>query len=50
MSYQGINLPNELLKRIYKTRKGLGYTSRTDFIKQAIHRELERLDNCKVKA
>ena len=49
MSYQGVCLPNELLKRIDETRKGLGYTSRTDFIKQAIRRELERLDKCKVK-
>ena len=45
--YQGVCLPNELLFRIDEKRKGLGYTSRTDFIKQAIRREIERI--CKIK-
>jgi metal-responsive CopG/Arc/MetJ family transcriptional regulator len=43
--YQGVCLPNELLYRIDQNTIGMGYTSRTDFIKQAIRRELERLSN-----
>jgi metal-responsive CopG/Arc/MetJ family transcriptional regulator len=47
--YQGVCLPNELLYRIDQDTKGMGYTSRTDFIKQAIRRELERLSKHKEK-
>ena len=48
-NYQGVCLPNELLYRIDQTTEGMGYTSRTDFIKQAIRRELERICKSKVK-
>jgi len=47
-NYQGVCLPNELLYRIDETTRGMGYTSRTDFIKQAIRRELERINKSKV--
>lgn len=49
-TYQGVCLPNELLYRIDESIHGLGYTSRTDFIKQACRRELERINKSKVKA
>lgn len=44
MGYQGVALPQELLDCIDEKRLVFkSYTSRTDFIKQAIRRELERL-------
>ena len=43
-NYQGISLPKEMLETINKERVGFCYSSTTDFIKQAIRHELERLE------
>ena len=43
-NYQGISLPKEILKTIDRERAGFCYSSTTDFIKQAIIHELERLE------
>lgn len=41
--YQGVCLNKELLDLIDQNKKGLGYQSRADFIRQAIREKLERL-------
>jgi len=51
--YISVSLPVEILKLVDKKIKGRPYTSRADFVKQAIRLELERLerlDRIKVKA
>jgi len=42
--YHGVCLPENLLKIIDKNKEKLGYTSRAEFVKQSVRRELERLD------
>lgn len=41
--YQGVCLPNNLLELIDKNKEKLGFTSRADFVKQVVRKELERL-------
>lgn len=41
--YQGISLPKKLLNLIDEKIEGTGFTSKTDFIKQAIRNEIRRL-------
>ena len=41
--YMSVSLPVEILKMVDEKIKGLPYTSRADFVKQAIRLELERL-------
>lgn len=41
--YQGIPIPNELLGRIDKAIQGLGYVSRSDFVRQSIRNELLKI-------
>ena len=45
--YNGVCLPKDLLNLIDEKKGKFGYTSRADFIKQAIRRELERLNKIK---
>jgi len=47
--YQGVCLPENILRLIDEKKQSFGYTSRADFVKQAIRRELERLDRITVK-
>lgn len=42
--YMSVCLPVEILKLVDKKIEGRPYTSRADFVKQAIRHELERLD------
>jgi metal-responsive CopG/Arc/MetJ family transcriptional regulator len=41
--YQGISLPKKLLDMIDSKKETFGFTSKADFIKQAIRHELQRL-------
>ena len=41
--YVGVNLPRDLTDLIDKITKNYGFTSRADFVKQAIRNELRRL-------
>jgi metal-responsive CopG/Arc/MetJ family transcriptional regulator len=41
--YQGVSLPKRLLDLIDSKKEEFGFTSKTDFIKQAIRHELERI-------
>lgn len=42
-NYQAVSVPEEMIKIIDKTIKGKGFSSRAEFVKQAIRNELERL-------
>jgi metal-responsive CopG/Arc/MetJ family transcriptional regulator len=42
--YQGVSLPKELLIRVDFAIDGMGYSSTTDFIKQAVRKDLDRLE------
>ena len=46
--YLSVCLPKKLLKLV-DAKKGDKYTSRADFVKQAIRRELERVERVTVK-
>ena len=43
LKYNGVCLPKNLLNLIDENREKYGYTSKADFVKQAVRRELERL-------
>ena len=45
--YLTVSLPENLLKKVDNKREAFAYSSRADFIKQAIRRELERLNKIK---
>lgn len=49
--YMSVSLPIRILKLVDEKIKGQPYTSRADFVKQAIRLEMERLDKneCRVK-
>lgn len=41
--YDCISLPKELVRIVDEKIQGKGYSSRAEFVKQAIRRELERI-------
>jgi len=43
MSYRGVNIPEELMREIEKiiNKKKYGFTSKAEFIKQAIREKLQ---------
>ncbi len=43
--YVTVSIPKALIEKIDVIRKTHGYTSRPDFIKQAVRNELQRLDH-----
>lgn len=43
-NYQGVSLPKQLLKLIEEKTKGLGYTNKVDFIREAIREKLDRME------
>lgn len=47
--YVTVSIPKTLIEKIDLIKKIYGYTSRPDFIKQSIRKELERLSKSKVK-
>jgi len=47
--YNGVSLPKNLLQKINEKRKKFGYTSNADFIRQAIRRELDRIERLEEK-
>jgi len=47
--YVTVSIPKQLIEKIDVIKKLHGYTSRPDFIKQSIRRELERLDKYRRK-
>ena len=47
--YVTVSIPKTLIEKIEAVKETYGYTSRPDFIKQAIRREFERLERKKVK-
>ncbi len=44
MSYRGVNIPEELMREIEKVikKKKYGFTSKAEFVKQAIREKLEQ--------
>lgn len=42
-NYQAVSVPREMIGIIDKVIKGKGFSSRAEFVKQAIRNELERL-------
>jgi metal-responsive CopG/Arc/MetJ family transcriptional regulator len=45
--YQGICLNRELIDLIDRNKKGHGYQSRADFVREAIREKIERMeDSC----
>ena len=48
-NYLGVSLPITLLKRVDEKITIFSYSSRADFIKEAIRRELQRLDKIEKK-
>lgn len=44
MSYRGVNIPEELMREIEKiiAQKKHGFTSKAEFVKQAIREKLEQ--------
>lgn len=47
--YKTVSLPEKLLKKIDEKKDIFAYSSRADFVKQAIRRELERLNKIKIE-
>ena len=43
-NYQAVSVPTDMIKIIDKGIKGKGFSSRAEFVKQAIRNELERLN------
>ena len=48
--YVSVTLPRELLSKVDAYKQEYGYTSRADFVKNAIRREIERLERRGSKA
>lgn len=42
--YNGISLPKNLINRIDRIREKYGYTTKADFIREAVRRELDKLE------
>jgi len=42
-NYQGVSLPKDLLNKIEEAIENKTYTNKTEFIRQAIRHELERV-------
>ena len=49
-TYEPVSLPKKLLHLIDEKKSTHGYTSRADFIKQAVRKELDQLDRNRGKA
>lgn len=47
--YTAVSVPVDLVKIIDRKIKGKGFSSRAEFVKQAIRRELEQLDKIEVQ-
>ena len=47
VKYIGVSLPITLLEKIDEKRKSGSYSSRADFVKESVRRELERLEKLK---